>query len=383
MSLDLYPGYMRFLHTADWHLGKSLRGRSRLDEQQHCLDELLDIAAREKIDTLLMAGDLFDTHSPTADAERLAYQFFAELLARRIKAVVIAGNHDHPRRIQAVGPLVEKLGIRFCHFVGEDSVFEMDDARIAVLPWVPEHKLVDAESLMGATADRAAEYSDRMSLIVDRLCASFTADRANLLIGHLFVFGAEATGSERAIHLTKPYAIAPQRIPATASYIALGHLHKPQEIAAASPTVYSGSLLQLDFGEEGQRKRVTIVDAQPGRKARIDSIPITAGRRLRSVSGTLDELKADRHKHATGDFLRVTVHLDKYAAGIAGQVREFLPEALDVRLEVPQLAAGDPISQINLSPQDLFRKFCEQKLGGTPPDALIKAFEESYASHSA
>ncbi|MBL8209599.1 MAG: exonuclease SbcCD subunit D [Bryobacterales bacterium] len=374
---------MRFLHTADWHLGKSLRGRSRLDEQQRCLEELTDIATRENVDTLLMAGDLFDSHSPTAEAEKLAYQFFAELLSRRIKAVVIAGNHDHPRRIQALGPLVEKLGIRFCHFVGPDSVFEMDDARIAVLPWVPEHKLVDAESLMGATADRAAEYSDRMSLIVDQLCASFSPDRANVLMGHLFVYGAEATGSERAIHLTKPYALAPQRFPATASYIALGHLHKPQEIAAASPVVYSGSLLQLDFGEEGQQKRVTIVDAKPGRKAKIDSIPLTAGRRLRSVAGTLKDLKAQSHKLATGDLLRVTVQLDKYAAGIADQVREFLPEALDVRLEVPQLAASDPVSHIHLSPQELFRKFCEYKLGGTPSDALIKAFEESYASHSA
>jgi DNA repair protein SbcD/Mre11 len=374
---------MRFLHTADWHLGKSLRGRSRLDEQQRCLDEVLDIATREKVDTLLMAGDLFDTHAPTAEAERIAYQFFAELLGRRIKAVVIAGNHDHPRRIQALGPLVEKLGIRFCHFVGPDSVFEMDDARIAVLPWVPEHKLVDAESLMGATADRAAEYSDRMSLIVDQLCAGFTGDRANILVGHLFIFGAEALGAERAIHVTRPYALAAQRFPATASYIALGHLHKPQEIAAPSPLVYSGSLLQLDFGEEGQNKRVTIVDAKPGRKARIDSIPITAGRRLHSVKGTLKELKADAHKLVNGDWLRVTVLLDKYATGIADQVREFLPEALDIRLEVPALAAGEPASQVNLSPQELFRKFCEQKLGGTPPDDLVRAFEESYAAHSA
>ena len=87
---------MRFLHTGDWHVGKPLRGRSRLDEQEAVLAEILEIASRERIDCVLLAGDIFDSSSPPPDAERLVYNFFAELIGRGTEAVVIGGNHDHP-----------------------------------------------------------------------------------------------------------------------------------------------------------------------------------------------------------------------------------------------------------------------------------------------
>ncbi|MBI3682560.1 MAG: exonuclease subunit SbcD [Acidobacteria bacterium] len=281
---------MRLLHTADWHIGRMLRGRSRLDEQQKALDEVLEIAVREKVDCLLVAGDVFDSQAPPAEAERLVYGFFAGLAAKQIPAVVIAGNHDHPRRFEALRPLIERMRIHVRPFVkppGEGGVIELtagsERALIAVVPFVPEHKLLDAALMMGAQADRSAAYADRMAGMVEALSSGFTASTVNILLGHVYIAGARAAGSERAIHLAHSYALTPQRFPASASYIALGHLHRPQQIEAPSPMLYSGSLLQLDFGEQGQQKRVVLVDASPGKTARLESIALASGRDLHEV----------------------------------------------------------------------------------------------------
>src|SRR5215510_12620139 len=102
---------MRFLHTADWHIGKSLRGRSRMSEHESALSEVLYIARMEKVDAVLVAGDIFDSQAPNADAERLVYHFLAELAALRIPAVLIAGNHDHPGRFKALQPLLDRMNV--------------------------------------------------------------------------------------------------------------------------------------------------------------------------------------------------------------------------------------------------------------------------------
>ena len=104
------------------------------------------------------------------------------------------------------------------------------EVRIACLPFVPEHKLLNSDLLMGEAQEKFTNYAERMSAMLDLLCAGFRADTVNLLVGHVYLMGAEASGSERAAHLAKPYALAAQRIPATASYVALGHLHRPQAV---------------------------------------------------------------------------------------------------------------------------------------------------------
>lgn len=372
-----YPERVRFLHTADWHIGKGLRGRSRLEEQEQVLQELLDIVAKEKVDALLMAGDVFDSQAPPPEAEKLVYWFISQLAARRVPAVILAGNHDPARRLQALAPLTAPMGIHLIPFVREGGVLQLGDASIALLPWMPEHKLVDAELMMGATADRAAAYAERMADIVEALCRAFSPATVNVVLGHLYVEGASATGSERAVHLARPYALTAQRFPAGAAYIALGHIHKPQEIAAPSPMHYSGSLLQLDFGEQGQDKRVVLVDARPGRKAQIESIRLSSGRRLRDVAGSMAELRQQAGKLNNGDLLRVTIQGEKFQPGLAGTVREMLPDAVDVRIEAKRSEAAPPQPLLAATPEDLFRRFCEQKLG-EPSAALLDGFRRLY-----
>src|SRR2546426_6001136 len=138
---------MRFLHTSDWHIGRTIRGRSREAEHVATLAQVLTHARQQAVDCVLIAGDIFDTSAPAAESERIVYDFFSELYGAGIPAVVIAGNHDHPRRFDAIAPLLRTVRI---HLLGEPreanegAIFEVESrdgrerAIVAASPWVTE-----------------------------------------------------------------------------------------------------------------------------------------------------------------------------------------------------------------------------------------------------
>jgi exonuclease SbcD len=382
---------MRMLHTSDWHVGKPLRGRSRLDEQEAVKQQILEIIRDEKVGCVLVSGDLFDSQAPSPDAERLVYNFFAELLARDIPAVVIGGNHDHPKRLAALRKLLDQLKIYIrpepvrpdCGGVIELTT-KGECVRIAVLPFVPEKKIVDICKMMAPEDTWYTEYAERIAQMCQKLSESFSSKNVNVLLAHLFVSGAETSGTERAIHVAQPYAVSPQRLPATAHYIALGHLHRPQQVAAPSPCQYAGSPLQLDFGEQGQEKRVVIVDARPGKPAQIKSVVLSSGRRLRDISGTIEELEAQAQAFGD-DFLRVTVKVAAPVLGIASRIRELLPDALDIQMDYPRSESPEKPEVGHMSPQGAFNEFYKAAHGAAPPEQLTRIFQELYdeVSHAA
>lgn len=377
---------MRFLHTADWHIGKQLRGRRRLDEQEAVLNEILGIARREEVDCLLVCGDLFDSQAPPPDAERLVYDFLAEAAGLRIAIVAIAGNHDHPRRLEAIRRLSERMGIHVRPVpvpADQGGIVEIrkDDeaARVAVLPFISEGRILDACRLMAPQSEWAQEYRGKVAAILEKLSSGFSRDTINILCAHLMVSGAFASGSERAIHIAHPYDIDPETLPASAHYIALGHLHRPQEVQAKAPSLYCGSPLQLDFGEQGQEKRVLVIDASKTGEVDVRPVPITSGRHLRDVEGTLDELRLQASRFGD-DFLRVTVRTEGPVPGIADQVREILPAAVDIRLSYPrsgQAQEGGP-SRDFVTPRLLFEDFYARQHGVTPSDPLSALFDRLY-----
>jgi exonuclease SbcD len=374
---------MRFLHTSDWHVGKMLRGRSRLDEHESVHSEIMQIAIREQVDCVFMTGDLFDSYAPSPDAERLVYNFFAELVSRGIVAVVIGGNHDHPKRLAAVRQLVDRLGI----YVRPEPISpksggivevrkEGQLARIAVLPFVPEKKIVDVCRMMEPERTWYSEYAECVGQMCEVLSSSFSVETINILLAHIYVHGAQTSGSEREIHIAQPYAISSQRFPSTAHYIGLGHLHRPQEVSAPSPCRYAGSPLQLDFGEHGQVKSIVVIDAQAGKPANVEVIELKSGRNLRDIVGSLEELQGQSQEYGD-DFLRVTVKTAGPVPGIADRVREILPNALDIRIDYPrsQTAAR---SRKQMPPEALFQEFYHLQHGVAAPEALITAFRDLY-----
>jgi exonuclease SbcD len=356
---------MKLLHTSDWHVGKSIRGVSRADEHQGVLDEIAAIAEREQVDVIVVAGDLFDSSAPTPESEEIVYRALLALARTGAAIIVIAGNHDSPRRLRAVAPLLELGRV---HVVAEPT--RPDDGglltlrtsggtnvRLALLPFVSKRGIVRAEHLISRDAfEHALAYSERLRQLIDVLCVGFTADTVNVLVAHAFVLGATTGGGERPAHLVEEYAVTAQSFPPTIGYGALGHLHRPQRIPAGPTLHYCGSPLQLDFGEGEQTKQINIVSLEPGVPADVVAVPLTSGRPLRTLRGTLDELAATSVEDAA--WLRVFVR-GSARAGLADAVRELLGSGVvEVRIDSPAAdSSSRRLDHRGRAPQELFDEY--------------------------
>jgi DNA repair protein SbcD/Mre11 len=378
---------MRFLHTGDWHIGRTIRGRSRTEEFEAALSEVVGIARQEGVDAVLLAGDLYDHRSPVPEADALVFGALVSLYQAEIPVIAIPGNHDSAARLEALAKLFKPIGVTMVPrvlppdaggLVEVASKSGKEGALIACLPFVPERRFGDAAALFRATEDWYQSYAEGMGRLLAAMTEPFASGKVNILLAHLFTDGAIPGGGEHQITIGIEYAISPSRLPATASYVALGHVHRPQAVRGApSPTRYAGSLLQLDFGETEQTKSVTVVDAEPDRPAKVREVALSAGRRLIDVEGTLDEVLA-KGEQLPDAHLRVFVDTDGPVPGIAERIREALPNAVDVSLRYERAEAtddGQPLS--SLQPRDQFTSYYRREHGvEAVPDDLLRAFDE-------
>ena len=333
---------MKILHTSDWHVGRMIRGHSRAEEHEAVLAEIAAIAKDEEVDLILVVGDVFDSAAPTADAERVAYRGLLGLAGVGVPMIVLSGNHDNARRLQAVAPVLEMGRITtratFADAASGGVVCGTTTGgelwRVACVPFLSQRWVVRSADLLAEEADASVHrgsYAARVARLIDVLTAGFTPDAVNVVAAHLHVDGGLLGGGERAAHTIFEYAVSPVAFPAAAHYVALGHLHRPQVVPGPAPMRYAGSPLQLDFGEVDDTKSVTIVSAARGRPASAVEIPLTSGRRLRTVAGTLAELGA---VDAREDWLKVVVR-EPARVGLADEVRAMFPLAVDVVVEPP------------------------------------------------
>lgn len=384
---------MKILHTADWHVGRRIRGRSRADEHRDVLREITSIADERRVDLVIVAGDLFDTASPTAEAEGIVFRSLLDLVEAGKRVVLVSGNHDNPHRLAAVRPLLDLAEVTTGAFLAPPDQGGVVDvrcasgevARIALFPFQSQRSIVRAEDLMDAeAAEHGQKYDGRCRYILRALTRGFGADTVNIVVAHLAVVGGEAGGGERGAHTIFDYQVSAQAFPASAHYVALGHLHKAaQKIPGACPIWYSGSPLQLDFGDGDERKSVLIVDADPARPARVEAVPLTSGRRLRTIRGALRQLEATSAE-ADDAFLRVIVEEER-RPGLADEVREMLPNAVDVVVARAEESAHAPeawsIESLHGSPSELLGRFLDEE--GIEGGALLNLFGELMEEESA
>jgi exonuclease SbcD len=333
---------VKLLHTSDWHVGRAIRGHSRAQEHRDVIDEIVSVAADEQVDLVVVAGDLFDSAAPNAESERIVYHGLLAL-AEVAPVIVIAGNHDNGRRLDAVARLLALGRVTVAtepRPPAEGGVIELTagdgtPVEVALVPFVSQRAIVRADALMTEPAFRNAQtYATRLRAVLDALTAGFGADSVNLVVAHLFVAGGATGGGERAAHLVEEYAVAAVDFPVGASYVALGHLHRPQVIAGATPIHYCGSPLQLDFGEQDEAKQVNLVEVEPGLRAKVRPVTLRSGRRLRTLTGTVAELEAVATE-VDDAWLRIRVR-EPARAGLADEVRALFGEAaVDIRVDDP------------------------------------------------
>jgi DNA repair protein SbcD/Mre11 len=357
---------MKILHTSDWHVGKVLKGRDRYDEHDAVLRSIAATARDEDVDVVLVAGDLFETAAPAAKAQGQVMRSLLALRSDGRQVVVIGGNHDNQALLDALyRPVLAELGL---HVLGTPKRPDSggllrlrtrggEMINVAALPFLSRRYAVrSAEVLLHETAEHSLDYARRLADIVTLLTDGFTPDCVNVIMAHATLLGGRRGGGEREVQTTLDYELPASMFPATAHYVALGHLHRQQEIPGPCPIFYSGSPLAIDFGEEANEPAVLVVTAAPGIRADARPVPVTGGRRLRTLRGTLDEVIAEGEQ-AGDTYLRVVL-AEPGRAGLGDLVREKLPNALEVMLDEahrPQPGARDGRpSRAGRSPLQLF-----------------------------
>jgi len=362
---------VKFLHTADWHTGKTLKGRDRLEEQRAVLGEIVQIAKEQQVDAVLIAGDVYDTVAPSAPAQHLVVQTLLRLRQTGAEVIVIAGNHDHGPTFEAYRPLMGVAGITVAGGVrspDNGGVIRFrartngEDVQLALLPFLtPRYAVRAAELVTQTPTENVRAYDEQIRRLVDALTSEFSGDTVNLAMSHMTCIGGLFGGGERTAQSIFEYSVPASIFPVSAHYVALGHLHRRQTLPAHCPVHYSGSPIAVDFGEQDNTSTVCLVEATPATPARVTDIAVTSGRRLRTVRGTVAELEAEADTFGE-DYLRVWVR-EPARAGLREAVASVLPNALEVRID-PEFAAPvkgsrtEAADAVSRTPGQLFADYC-------------------------
>ncbi|WP_454042506.1 exonuclease SbcCD subunit D [Cellulosimicrobium sp. Marseille-Q8652] len=404
---------MRFLHTSDWHLGRTLHGVDLLEHQAAFVDHLVELVRAERVDAVLVAGDVYDRAIPPVEAVSLLSDAVARL-AEHAHVVLTPGNHDSAIRLgfaeQLLRPGVHLrtraadvgapvvLGPRPGGATGSDDESVLVYALPYLDPDAARHVLADDPSDPLARSHEAV-----MGAALRRVGADLARRRAGghdggaVVMGHAFVVGGLASESERDIRVGGVDAVPAGTFGGWGlDYVALGHLHGPQRVVVpevardvpvdgavgragtAAPPVarYSGSPLAFSFSEAHQRKSTALVDlarVRAGHHDAVELVPAPVPRRLADLTGTLDDLLGAAGEEHVDDWLRVVVTDPVRPAELYARVRGRFPHALQVTHRPPRSAERETVTAVGAGhdPLDVARDFVEHVSGRAPSDAEV------------
>lgn len=342
---------MRLLHTSDWHIGGTLYGRKRYEEFEAFLDWLVGTVRQKEIDVVVVAGDIFDTSTPSNRAQELYYRFLCRVAASSCRhVVVVAGNHDSPSFLNAPRALLKALDV---HVIGscmdslEEEVLVLRDGQgapelvVCAVPYLRDRDLRVVE------AGESVEDKDRK--LIEGLMSHYATvatlaagkrERLGAAIpivatGHLFTAGGQTVDGDgvRELYVGSLAHVTAGIFPECFDYVALGHLHVPQKVNGSETIRYSGSPLPMGFGEAKQQKSVCLVELQSG-PASVELIDVPVFQKLERVQGDwhgissrIRELSAPDSR----DWLEVTYEGDE----VIGDLRERLESVISgTRMEI-------------------------------------------------
>ncbi|KAA9340529.1 exonuclease SbcCD subunit D C-terminal domain-containing protein [Adhaeribacter soli] len=396
---------MRVLHTSDWHLGKRLLQHERTLEHQHFLDWLLETIKSEKVDALIVAGDVFDTGTPSNTALKQYYDFLRELYLTGCKHVIITGgNHDSISTLNAPKELLKYFNI---HVIGgvpanlEEEIIPLEDKTgevqlvVCAVPFLRDKDV--RLSIAGETAE------EREQRIKDGICNHYkelvpyikaykTEGIPVLATGHLFAAGSSTSDSEKEIHVGNLGQIYGDQFPVEFDYVALGHLHRPQFVGGFKHVRYSGSPIPLSFSENDDRKIVLLLDFENGTLGNITEIPVPRQRRLVRFKGTLEKVQIQMLAFENEDcplpaWAEVQVDTETFIPNLEENLRELLGGKEDLELITcrqnlirAKITLDSQVQEDlhlhDLQPKEVFRKRCEAEFPELAHDDLLQTFDE-------
>ena len=385
---------MRFLHTADWHLGRIFYGQYLTDDQAHVLEhQFFTILKEEKIDGILLAGDVFDRAVPPIEAIELWDSIITRLaMDYKVPLFVVSGNHDGAERLEVGRSMLSRSGIHIWgspHHALQPFEFESSDGRVAICPMpfseprrigdalglsASESKPVDTEaedSLFSYVESDEQElesifnlhnYDQMYQAWSDCLYKQVPKGMRSIAISHAFVMGGEVGGSERTLSVGGSEQVSPH-VFKNFHYAALGHLHGPQRMGA-DHIRYSGSPLKYSFDEQGQKKSFTIIDMDTKGNVDISTIPVAAKRDVVILEGHFEDLLNNKElqiKHKD-DYVQArlldTMPIMDGMAKLRQVYHRCMTIELAGRIATPVADMGDVVFK-ELNERPLFNQFAE------------------------
>lgn len=374
---------MKLLHTSDWHLGMTLRGSvSYLPDQRDFVKEICQIAKKEKVDGILIAGDIFDKSIASQDALKLYDEIMTHICGEiKIPVYLIAGNHDGAERISQCSRLLAGSGL---HIAGalerEPYIINAGEVDIYLLPWISTDKV---KTIYPDMAESINSMEDAYRAVLDKYREAFVEGHKNVLVSHAFIVDAQTSVSDRAAEVGRATMVGSYVFDGF-DYVALGHIHGPQQVN--SHIRYSGSPMAYSFGrEEKQEKSVVIIDTDTFEQ-KLVAVPQLHSRT--TLTGTLNELlKADFDDGILKGYVRLEV-TDSY---VGAEAIASLREKYRNLLEITGKSFGSEEAKITMTagefelvadnPETIFEKYCEDVLEEMPGEHLVKLFKEAVEAY--
>ena len=366
---------MIFLHTSDWHLGATGGERDLWDDQKYFIDAICGIVREKNVDAVLLAGDVYDRSVPAASAIGL-YDYAMNRLCGElgVKVLTIAGNHDSAERLASCAGLLDKAGLYLQGAAQrEPRVVEFADSQVFFLPWMTEEKI---KSLYPEERDGITDLTEAYRVAVNHMREKFIPGKHHLLLSHAFITNAETSTSDRAAEI----GFATQ-VPASVfegfDYVALGHIHKPQQV---NPFIrYSGSPMAYSFGrEERQEKSVTLIDTA-AMTQEVVLLPLL--HRWTTLTDSYETLLAGEYPEEIREgYVRLNVTDTAVGLDMLSRLRQVYPNALVVAgktydgEDTTITLTMEQLEQMESDPAEVFKSFCREEMGQEATDHFLQLF---------
>lgn len=386
------PDIFRVLHTADWHLGKTLHDHDRMDEHVYFLDFLLKTIKEKEVDTLIIAGDVFDSVNPPPYALRIYYDFLADVYhTTKCAVVVTSGNHDSPAQLEAPKDVLKALNI---HVVGtipeniEDALILLPNAEnpslaIAALPFLRDKDL--RKSHLGQSQDEIRKniqdgIQKRYHDIAESAHLYQVKGVALIATGHLTVLGGSTSESERDnIHIGGLGIVNTNVFPNNFSYVALGHLHRPQFVGNQQHFRYSGSPIPLSFSECTDKKEIRFLEFSQGALISNSAIEIPQARKLfqlvttsQEMENTLSEFKPEPSNYI--HWVELIIKTDDYSGDLRDKIDKL---TVDKPFKVIKIITESATSSNGLRISEIINEASLGELLGDPIEVFTKRLDQA------
>mgnify|MGYP005821710321 FL=1 len=377
---------MKILHTADWHIGKKLHKHYLYEDFDLFINWLIKLIIEQEIEAVLISGDVFDLANPSAEARKQYYRALLQLKKTNCQLIITGGNHDSPSMLDAPKEILNELNVTVIGGMPskiEECLIPLQNKKgeneliVAALPFLRDSDL--------RSIDEEVVYENRIEAIRNGIEATFTKAAKTskdlypelpvLAMGHLYAAGIESSDSERDIQIGNQAAFQASQFGTEFSYVALGHIHKPQRVNVQIPTFYSGSPLPLSFSERKDEKRLLLIDTENGFEP--ESIAIPSFRKLIRISGSIAEIQQKlfslESQGSLTNLIEVELKEVNYDANLIAQLDDLVTNFEQANFEIVkhratfknQLRESGKLFESHqhledLKPQEVFQKLLAQ-----------------------